>query len=366
ARARVAWSGLLNPGEVLAAGAFPPLALEPGDARLPRGSTPELVVVARGREEVTLHWQEVGEPLREEVLVVEDGAASWVLPPLSAQVRYWATSPDGGRTGEASITVAETALVTDVTVEVTFPGYTGLPSEVHRGSPPELAVPEGTRIVFRGNVLGGAASEVRLLDEGGQLLEAFEVQEGGFSGEWRPRASASVTWWYGDDTLEYGLPDPIELVVIPDLSPSVDLPVPGADVDLPASFRLPLLLEASDDHGLEWVEIRAVRVERDGARREPVVDRMTTDRRRSVSLRPMLDLVDWGLRPGEEVLLSARAGDASPRAQVGETREYRLRVPSAVAMRNRARERIEETGERVGALAERAVADAEDLRRRSQ
>ena len=365
-RARTAWSGLVNPQEILAAGTLPPLSLDPGDVELPRGATPELVVTARGRERVTLHWQEVGAPIREEVLAVDAATASRVLDPLEGRVRYWATSPDGARTAEATITLTETALVTDVTIEVDYPAYTDLPTEIHRGSPSELVVPEGTRLTIRGNVTGGPPTEVRLLGGDDEPLVAFPVEGSSFSGEWSPSTSAEVGWWYGHDTPEYGLPDPFELVVVPDQPPSVALPVPGADADLPANFRLPLVLEASDDHGVAWVELRAVRVGRDGARHDPVVDRMDTDRRRRVILRPMLDLADWGLRPGEEVLLSARAGDASPRGQIGETREYRLRVPSAATMRDLARERIEEGGDRIGSLAERAAADAEDLRRRSQ
>jgi hypothetical protein len=361
-RSRTAWTGLIQPHLVLAAGALAPLDLHPGDVSLPRGTIPEIRISAPGRSEATLHWQAVGEPLRFVTVEIEEDEALARLPPLEGAVRYWATAPDGARTPEREIVPSDPFLLSEIVIELRYPAYTRIPSETLTAPPAELAVPEGTRIGLQGRVEGDAGAEVILRGGEGDAVFRAPVQGGRFEGEWRPVRSGEVRWEVLDAPDHAALPEPMAVTVIPDRPPSVALPVPGTDGNLPPSFRLPLLLEASDDHGLAWVEIEAVRVRRDGARGEPVTDRIPAEGRRELSLRPVLDLVDWDLRPGEEVLLSARATDISPREQTSATREYRLRVPTASQLRDAARDRIAEAGDRVGNLAQRTRREAGDLR----
>lgn len=361
-RARVAWGGLLNPSAVLAAGTLAPLSLAPGDTALPRGSVPEVRVGAPGRAEVVLHWQAVGEPLRSRTLEVDEGTALGRLPPLEAPVTYWASAADGARTGEALLRPDDPLLLSDLTFQLDFPAYTGLPTETLHGPPGDLILPEGTTVRVEGR-LDGQGDEVRLRSEaGGAVAMRLPVAEGHFRASWRPARSQVLRWEVDAGEEHAVLPPPFALTVEPDLPPEVALPIPGGDGELPASLRLLLLLEASDDHGLAWVEVEATRVTNRSGEGEPVTERIPLEGRRDVSLRPVLDVSDWDLRPGDHVVLRARAVDNSPREQEAVTPEYRLRVPGAAAMREAARDRIEEAGDRVEELARRADREARQLR----
>jgi hypothetical protein len=361
-RSRTAWAGLAHPVAIWAGTGLAPLTLDPGDALLPRGSTPRIRVGAPQRTEVMLHWQAVGEPLRERPLAVEDGWARGVLPPLGGPVRYWASAPDGARTREALIRPSDPLVLGNLVVELDFPEHTRIPPEVLRGAPEELSIPEGTRLTVGGQLHGASGTALVLRDEAGAEVLRAGVEDGRFEGSWRPNRSTRVSWEVEGAPDDAVLPSATRIEVEPDRPPEVALPVPGADGDLPASLRLPLLLEASDDHGVAWVEIEVVRVSADGSPQEPETERFDTEARREVSLRSVLELVEWGLAPGEEVLLRGRAVDVSPRRQEGVTPQYRLRVPTAAVQREAARERLESTGERVGELARRAEREAREFR----
>ncbi len=363
-RSRTAWVGLANPVAVWTGPELAPLGLEPGDVELPRGTVPEVRISAPDRSRVTLHWQAVGEPLREAELEVDEGVAERDLPPLEGPVRYWASSPDGARTPEARIQPSDPLLLTELVVELRFPEYTRIPNETLRGAPAELTMPQGTRMVVRGRVEGREGSAVVLRwDDGDEALRT-PVEDGRFQAEWSPARSGEVSWEVEGAEADAALPPPTRITVEEDLPPEVALPVPGEDGDLPASLRLPLLLEASDDFGLAWIQIEVARVAADGEAGEPEVERIATDGDRQVSLRSVLELAEWGLEPGDEVLLSARAADVSPGAQESVTPEYRLRVPTAAVQRDAARSQLQETGDRVGELAREADRQAGELRER--
>ncbi len=363
-RSRAAWAGLASPVAVWTGPELAPLGLEPGDAELPRGTVPEVGGRAADRSRVTLHWQAVGQPLREVELEVTQGMARHELPPLDGPVRYWASAPDGARSREARIEPSDPLLLTELAVELHFPDYTRLPNETRRGAPTELSMPRGTRVVLRGRVEGQEGSALVLRWADGTEALRTPVQEGRFQGEWRPGRSGEVSWGVEGADDDAALPDPTRITVEEDLPPEVALPVPGEDGNLPASLRLPLLLEASDDFGLAWIQVEVARVGPDGEGGEPQVERIATDGDRQVSFRSILELADWGLEPGDEVLLSARAADVSPQEQEAVSPEYRLRVPTAAVQRDAARTQLEEAGERVGELVREADRQADHLRDR--
>ena len=358
-RSRTAWAGLANAGALAVPESLPPLGVEPGDARLPRGEAPRIHVAAPGRDSVTVTWQGVGEVARSRTGAVREGGARFELPPLASRVTYRAWAPDGARTREYALEPVDPSLLTDLVVEVRFPPHTGIPDEVHRGAPSALTVPAGTGLHIRGELVGEGAA-VLLVDEEGEGVARLPVREGAFSGSWAPTRSSLVRWEVeeGDPGAGSFVPGPLEVEVVPDAPPRVALPVPGGDMELPPTLRMPLLLEARDDFGVAWVEVEARRA----GDEEPVVDRIPAGERSQVLIRPLLDLSEWGLEPGDEVLLRARAADNAPRAQVAETPIYRLRVPSAARVREDARDRIQETAARVQELADAGSRSARELR----
>jgi hypothetical protein len=360
-RSRTAWAGLASPGTILSGTGLAPLTLVPGSVELPRGTVPSVEVHAPDRGTVTLYWQATGEPLRERTLAVESDRAATELPPLEAPVRYWASAPDGARTDEARLAPSDPLLLSQLIVELDYPEHTRLPNERIQGTPTDLTVPEGTRIGVQGRITGARSQLLVLRGEDGESRLQLTVEDERFQGEWRPERSDRIRWeMEGEDASR--LPPDFELTIEPDLPPVISMPEPGRDVELPASLRLPLLIEAADDFGLDRVELRVALVGPDGEPMAPDVEAIGVEGERQVSLRPVLELTTWGLEPGQELLLAARAVEASPQGQSTSTPEFRLRVPSSAAQRGAARDRIEEVGERVGELARRAGDEARELR----
>jgi hypothetical protein len=281
-RARTAWAGLGNAGVLAVPTPLAPLELHPGDAEFPRGEAPEVRVRAAGRDSVTIHWQGVGEPVRSRGLGMAGGEAAFRLPPLDAPVTYWASAPDGARTGEHRLTPVDPALVTELVLEVRHPPHTRLPPEVHRGSAPPLILPAGSEIRVRGGVVGGrtgtweGALVLRDQESPHRVLARFPLLEGAFQGSWRPARSGVALWAVEADgePVEGVLPPPLEVEVVPDRPPTISLPIPGRDMELPLSLRMPLLLEAEDDWGVAWVELEALGNLRGVEGGAPVVDRI--------------------------------------------------------------------------------------------
>lgn len=364
ARARTAWAGLASPLMLLSPEPLPPLELLPGNAEVPRGAAPEVHVRAEGRDSVTVHWQAVGDVPQERSLPVVDGRSDTRLPALEVEMRYWASSADGARTPAYSLFPSDPSLLSDLVVEARYPGYTRLSPETFRIAPSQLSVPEGTEFAISGAV-EGRGSEVLLREEGSQGQDGVEarlaVQDGRFEGRWRPRRSGRIEWVLEGGQEGGQLPPPLELEVVPDDPPVLGLPVPGGDGELPLSLRFPILVDASDDYGVAWVEVET-ELQRGGVGEAPVVDRIPTGDLPRVMLRPVLDFSAWGLRPGDEILLRARASDNAPTGHVVETVSYRLTMPGASEVRDAARARIEEAAARSEEMLERTQQESTSLR----
>jgi len=360
-RTRSAWAGLANSGALLIRDPLPPLTVAPGDATLPRGALPLIEVGAVGRSEVTLHWQGVGEVLRMEVLAVAEGGAEGPLPPLETEVRYWVTSPDGARSQEFLLTPEDPSLLTQLSLEVAYPTYTRRPDESFRGLlPPRLELPEGSSLSLGGRVEGEGLG-VLLVTEEGEVVARFPVSEGQFRGSWTPGVSGLLRWEVEGGLEGAILPPSVEITLVEDLPPRLELPIPGADIELSLTLRVPLLIEASDDYGIEWIEIEATRADPQGSEIPGSLDRIPVGELPVVLLRPVLDFNAWALLPGEEILLRVRASDNRPVGQVTTSPTYRLRMPGQEELRELARERIDEASGRAEELVERAARETAQL-----
>src|SRR5690606_25671985 len=116
---------------------------------------------------------------------------------------------------------------------------------------PPLALPAGSTLDIRGRA-------TRLLDRA-ELIHAtlgvrveLPVVEDQFSARWTPRTSGVYRWGFaGADGMPAGsTPAPLELVVVPDSAPRVEIAYPGQDTILSPDMVQPLVVHARDDHGL--------------------------------------------------------------------------------------------------------------------
>ncbi|MSR36322.1 MAG: hypothetical protein EXR95_06725 [Gemmatimonadetes bacterium] len=354
ARSMSAWSGLGRPLRLLARANLPPLEVSPGDAEVPRGAPFAVTVRAPGRTQVTIRWHAAGDVSRSQTITAEGDSARFEFAAVNGAIEYSAAALDGASSATYRLTPVDPLLVSDVTVELSFPAHTGRAPEEYRGETPPLVVPEGTRFRFEGQATRTLAFAGLEGADGSAV--ALAVAGSGFAGGWIPRGGGTWAWRFRDrDGSEAELtPAPIELTLVPDSAPSIRFVYPGNDTTLPMSRRQPLVLEVRDDYGLTAMELVAYRVTSLGERRAPVVKRTDLGGTRGALARPMLDVSGWGLLPGDTVRYYARAVDNAPGAGTAQTPEYALRMPGAAELRRGAQRELETMAGRLQELADRA------------
>ncbi|HSR40821.1 MAG TPA: hypothetical protein VLL48_01585, partial [Longimicrobiales bacterium] len=371
-RARTAWAGLASPAAVLAVPELPPLTVTPGSGELPRGTLLQVRVEAPGRDRVELRWQFSGDVARSREAPVAGDLASFVLGNLTTPVELRAHAPDGARSEVVRIRPRDPLLLTDLTVEVRYPPHTGRGTERYRRQAPPLTLPAGTRIGIDGRASGALAAAALRPQEADSGAAAVELSVEGerFTGAWRPDWGGTWAWDLRDPEgrTPGAVPPPLVLTLVADSVPTIELLFPGQDTVLALDRRQPLVIRARDDYGLASLELVAYRVSAFGERGPPVTRSLETGGTRAALARPILDVSDWDLLPGDTVRYRARVADNAPRPQGARTREYVLRVPRSGEMSAEVRDRLAEAARAVDSLrqeAGRAAEETRDLERRS-
>ena len=363
ARTGQAWAGLSSPLRLLSAPVYAPVVLAPGNVEVLRGSDVSVRVEAPGRTVASLTWQAAGEVATTEEVTLEGGVGVRVFRSVSAAIEYRAATKDGARTDSYRIVPVDPLFVGDMVVEVSYPAHTGLQPEEYRGAVPPLRLPVGSRLSVDGRA-SRELSVAELLAEGGARATALDIDGARFQGHWTPPAGGRFAWSFRDSDGAAAViqPEPLELSLVPDSAPSVSIPIPGRDTLLSLTLKQPLILEARDDYGLRRLELVAYKVTSFGEAHEPVVQGLDLGGSRAALARPLLDVSDWELLPGDEVRYYARATDNAPGSQRSTTREYVLRMPDASELRRGAQEQLEEMAQRLEELAAEADQKAEETK----
>ncbi|MEJ2202822.1 MAG: hypothetical protein P8170_01795 [Gemmatimonadota bacterium] len=359
-----AWAGLTAPFPIMVDPVLPALELSPGTVEVQRGSDVEVSLRAPGRGSAELRWQAAGDVARSDVLLLDgSGEGRKTFEAVSTVVEYRARTPDGATTPTYRIVPVDPLFVSDVRLEVAYPPHTGYPPEEFRGIVPPLSIPVGTRITVEGTA-SRSLSKATLEDASGTAVSVLTRNGGSFAGSWRPRRSGVYTWSFLDDDGQPAVlqPEPLELTLLQDSLPTVDIPLPGRDTILPLGLRQPLIIQAQDDYGLRRLELVAFRVSAFGEVGEPTTRGIDLGGTRAALARPLLDVSGWGLLPGDEVRYFARVVDNAPVGQISETRQYVLRMPNADELRRSAEAQLEDVAARLEELAEEAAQQSEENR----
>ncbi len=354
-RSRGAWAGLGRPLHTLARATLPPLQVSPGDAEVLRGSAVNVTVRAPGRSEVTLRWRAEGEVVQTETLTTAGGEARFLFAAVGAATEYSVLAPDGAATQSYRIVPVDPLIVSELTLELAFPPHTGRGPEAYDRDPPPLTVPVGTRVTIAGRATRPLQA-AELEREGDGLRVPLETEGSTFGGRWAPRGGGTYRWRLRDsnDVGAELVPSPLELTLTRDSAPEVRFAFPAVDTVLPLTLRQPLVLELRDDYGVSALELVAYRVTVGGQRLPPVLQRTELGGARAALARPVMDLREWGLLPGDTVRYFARVLDNAPRPSSAETREYSLHMPQVAELRRDAQEELEDMADRLAELAERA------------
>jgi len=365
-RAAHVWAGVSAPIRTMADPVLPPIVVTPGDIEVLRGTDVPVRVDAEGRTELAISWQAAGDVARSQLLTVENGHATYLFDAVSATTEYRVSLPDGSGSETYTIVPIDPLFVSDLVIEVTYPPHTGIAPDEYRGDAPPLRLPVGTRLDIEGTA-SRPLSAVALTDSLGSAALTMDVDGPDFTASWTPAVEGLFDWSFRDRTGAPAelQPEPLEIALVPDSLPTVAILLPGQDTILPLSLQQPLVVDARDDYGLRRVELVAYRVTAFGDRHEPVVQGLDLAGTRGALARPVLDVRDWGLLPGDTVRYFARVVDNSPARQTAVSAEYVLRMQDVVELDREAEATLEESAERLAELRAEAERLAEQNRNRA-
>ena len=311
-----------------------PVRLRAERSTVDRGEPVRLHLEAMGRKAATLWLRSPGETWKPLGVRLDSlGRATVFTPPLTSDLFARLTS--GSRASDTiAVRVRLPVFLGSIEVTAKYPAYLGLENEPVPTGGDTLILPAGTRLETRGEVTSPLAGAIW---RNGAAAESLQVNGNRFSGSFTPVRSGAyqlgLVTRSGAEIAGDSVRLPIRLVL--DSAPAVAIPVPGADTLAPLSLKLPLVLDVRDDHRVSAVTVESRRISRFGVaestRRERVpLPKESTDR---AILSYTLDLNRRGLLPGDTVRYRASAMDNAPRAHVGRSREFVLRLPTMSEVR---------------------------------
>lgn len=341
------WRAMRHPVQAWSGELLPPLVILDPPTHVLRGEDVRLNVAAPERRIVQLHTRATGRPWNEQSLPVEHGTAAVVLGPVDADLTLIAT--DGRATSDTVVIhVTDRPFVGDVAINATYPAYLRRAPEVLAVGEP-LRVPRGTSLQVRGRAstalrsvsLAREGDTIHLTPDGHAFAGRFSAQE---SGRWTWRAA-------GAQGAIADVPAALELTVLADSSPRIEILTPRTDTIVAAGDRIELRAEASDDHGIGSIVLRSWRRQGSGHTMPEVTQALTAPAEPRWSGTVPLDLAPRGLEPGDELHVVLVATDDSPWRQRAESRELILRVPTLAERREMARALADSTASRAAAAA---------------
>jgi hypothetical protein len=260
---------------------------------------------------------------------------------------------------------------------MSYPSYLGRPPDSIAAPLPTLVMPAGTRIelsgranyslvevhlAFRPLTLSSDAAERPGSSARTAAPTSIDVDAHHFGGQIQPVFSGEWTWHLraADAPGEPVPPAPIETLVIPDSVPRVRVLFPAADTALRGDAVLPLVAEARDDIGLRSVELVSWLGSAPADQAGPRVERLGPERAGDsrALVRPLLDLRDRELLPGDTVYYVVRATDANPTHSSASSDTFRVWLPTLADMGVARAEQMQELASATEAL-EAAAGDLE-------
>ncbi len=327
------WSVVIHPIEAWRGTLLPALhVVAPRD--VPRGQPAHLRILAAGRRRLQLFTRATGTGWVSAWYPVVHDRVDVTTGPVQAELAVVAT--DGRATSDTALVEAsDRPFVGGLAMRAVYPTYLHRPEEPLAAG--EVArVPRGTRIEITGEASAALASvalvrgrDTAALTPTGRHFAGYLLAEMP-GGQWTWRAEAS-----GGPITD--VPPPLDVDVIPDSAPRVEIVTPSHDTTVTIGDRVPLTITASDDHALAFVEVRSWRAPVAGQPEVAVVQRVSDSSVAQWNGTVTLDLAPRALQPGDALHIVAEATDASPWHQMTASQERVLRVPSLTEERTIAR-----------------------------
>jgi len=353
------WTALAHPVRAWRGTLLPPLRIDaPSDVA--RGQPVHVRIAAPGRLRVAVQRRVTGAPWTTGWYRVVGGYTRITTDPVDADLSIVATD---GRAVSETVTVraVDRPFVGGVALRAEYPAYLHRSPEVLPAGE-DARVPRGTRIELSGSastdlagialVRGGrrgagptGADSVPLHSDGRRFSGRL-VAEPWAEGRWDWRAA-------GTSGAIADVPAALQLEVIPDSAPTVEILAPAHDTIVGSGDKVVLALQASDDHGLSEVVLHSHRVPviGGGAPGADATQRIADSAGPRWTGNATLDLGSRGLQPGDVMRVRAEVTDNSPWRQTGASRELVLRVPSLSEQRTLVRSAADSAVAQVAATA---------------
>lgn len=366
ARSSDGWAAVVHPVRAWRGTLLGKLAIEDAPKVVDRGDVVTVKVLAPGRSDVSVLQRATGSSWRESSLQMTDGSAPLRIGPLDADVAVAIT--DGRAWSDTvNIRVADRPFLGDVSIRAIFPAYLDRREEsLPTGEP--ARIPRGTVLVLDGTS-STELTTVRLVGDG--LTIDLTPSGRRFSGRLTAGTSARLTWQaVGKSGKIADVPDPLELEVLPDSMPTVDILAPGRDTIAAEGDTIGVAVLATDDHALANVALRISVVAQSGDETGSDVRSLFSQRSQQWSGETMIST--RGISPGTTLKLVAVATDASPWKQTALSREILVRIPTLSEMRDAARAAADSTVARANSATnaqkalEKRTADAARRQQRQQ
>ncbi|MDB4875702.1 MAG: hypothetical protein JWM41_2148 [Gemmatimonadetes bacterium] len=335
-----AWKGTLLPR--LSFANLPPAVL--------RGETMRLQVAAPRRGTVMLSQRVPGEAWTTQTVSVNPrtGIATIEVGPLRGDLSIVAT--DGRSVSDTVVVkVTDRPFVGAVSMRATYPAYLGRAAENLAAGEP-ARVPQGTVI----DVAGRASTALRDVRLGmGTDSVSLRVNDHAFDGRFEAKKTGRYAWVAnGTGGPIADVPPPLELEVVPDSAPHVELVSPAIDTIVAGDDKIALRATASDDHGISRVELVSWKTGSTGGVAPSVTQRLADGSSTVWDGSAVLDLAPRGLKPGDALHIKIVATDNSPWSQRGESRELLLKIPTMEERRAIARSSMDSAVSQARAAAQ--------------
>ena len=341
------WRAIAHPVRAWTGTLLAPISLQSAPRTVLRGERASVAISAPERRRITVYQRAKGSAWRVSQHDVVDGVAKIRLAPMDADLSIFAT--DGRSVSDtAAVEMVERPFIGDVSVKATFPAYLDRREEtLPVGEVAQL--PRGTVLTIAGHSstelttvsLARARDTVRLTPAGRQFTGRLPVVESGRY-EWN---AAGIAGPIRD------LPAALELEVVPDSAPRIEILAPGGDSTVSAADTIPMSFLATDDHGLASVTLRIWRQPDGGSSMPEITKPLLSQSVSQWNGNAVLSLPDVGVQPGEAVHVVAVATDGSPWRQSGSSRELVLRVPGMSEARANVRAAADSAVQRAQAAA---------------
>ena len=347
---------------------LPPLGLT-GPPGVPRGDAAAVSISATGRERVHLAWRAAGRvPERTLLEVSAAGSSQGRTGPVISPTAVWVEDGEGFTSDTLRVRPLEPLLVQDLQLTVEFPAYLGRGSERYRGRIPPLVAPEGTRLRLSGETNlpldGGALAWQPGDGETGEATAPIPLEIAGsqFAVAWIPERTGAWEWELRAESSLGApiLPDPIRVLVVPDVQPRIQLLYPAPDTTLGYQRVMPVIVDVEDDIGLRRAFVRSWRsgLGSENAERREALSPDPAGAERAV-FRHLLDRSAESFLPGDTLFYRFEAFDGHPARGPALSDVFLLRVPTFTDIRDRRAEQTEALSEDAQALEERLEALAE-------